>query len=257
MISSAKGHDLPALAETPIEGNSVLPKYHQLKHILRELINHLQPGASVPSESELCQVYHVSRTTVRKAFSDLAQEGLVYTIQGKGTYKSDKKKMSSWVTMTGGLYADMTERGFKVTMQVLDLGIIPAEENVARELKINEDDEVYKMLRLRFVDDQPFDMVTNFMPAARFPSLDQEDFDHNSLYSILKSKYGVKITTGVRLIEAGMCTLEEAHYLKIEPRSPLLVMRSTTFDEHGLAIEHGIVRQRSDLAQIVINIIPH
>ena len=72
----------------------------------------------------------------------------------------------------------------------------------------------------------------------------------------MKSKYGVKITSGVRLIEAGTCTLDEAHYLQIEPKSPLLVMHSTTFDEQELAIEHGIVRQRSDLAQIVINIIP-
>ena len=257
LMMAANDHDSTALPEFSIKGNSVLPKYYQLKHILRQLINKLQPGSPVPSESELCQTYHVSRTTVRKAFGDLAQEGMVYTIQGKGTFKSDKKKISSWVTMTGGLYADMTERGFKVNMQVLDLTLVPAEEHIVRELKIAEGDMVYKMIRLRFVDDKPFDMVTNFMPAARFPNLDKEDFNHNSLYSILKSKYGVKITSGVRLIEAATCTMEEAHYLQIEPRSPLLVMLSTTFDEHELAIEHGIVRQRSDLSQIVINIIPH
>ena len=244
------------LPNTPIKGDSILPKYYQLKHILYELIKSLQPGAPVPSEAELCQAYRVSRTTVRKALSDLVQEGLVYSIQGKGTFKSDKKKVSSWVTMTGGLYADMTERGFKVTMKVLDMALIPVEENIARELRMITGDLVYKMMRLRFVDDRPFDIVTNFMPAARYPELDREDFNHNSLYHILKSKYGVRIAGGVRLIEAGTCTLEEAHYLQIEPKSPLLVMRSTTFDEQDMAVEHGIVRQRSDISQIVINIIP-
>jgi hypothetical protein len=34
-------------------------------------------------------------------------------------------------------------------------------------------------------------------------------------------------------------------------------MRSTMFDEKGEAIEHGVVRQRSDLSQIIINVIPH
>jgi GntR family transcriptional regulator len=257
MTSVVKRNEPSLLPKTSIKGDSVLPKYYQLKHILHELISSLQPGAPVPSEAELCRAYDVSRTTVRKALSELAQEGLVYSLQGKGTFKSDKKKVSSWVTMTGGLYADMTERGFKVSMKMLDMALIPAEENIARELKITEGDMVYKLLRLRFVDDKPFDMVTNFMPAARFPHLDQEDFDHTSLYFILKNKYGVHITSGVRLIEADSCTSEEAHYLEIEPKSPLLVMRSTTFDEHELAIEHGIVRQRSDLAQIVINIIPH
>jgi GntR family transcriptional regulator len=256
MSDETQENQPPVLPKTPIKGDSVLPKYYQLKHILRELVNSMTAGMPFPSEAELCQTYNISRTTVRKALSDLAQEGLIYSIQGKGTFTSDKKKKSSWVTLTGGLYADMTERGFQVSMKALDLSIVPAEENIARELKINEGELIYKLLRLRFVDGHPFDMVTNFMPAARYPHLEEEDFNANSLYSVLKSKYGVKIVSGVRLIEASSCTPDEAHYLQIALNSPLLVMRSTTFDEQEQAIEHGIVRQRSDLAQIVINIIP-
>lgn len=236
--------------------DSVLPKYFQLKHILRESIANLQPDSPVPSEAELCKQFGVSRTTVRKALSDLSQEGLVYSVQGKGTFVAAHKKTSGWVAQTGGLFADMTERGFQVSMRVLEVGVIPAEEHIARLLKVPEATPVVRLMRLRFVDGKPFDIVTNYMPSTRFPGLEKEDFNASSLYTVLKNRFGVKFTSGERLIEATTCTAEEARLMQIAPNSALLVMRSTMFDENGQVIEHGIVRQRSDLAQIVINVIP-
>ena len=63
-------------------------KSEQLKAILREsLINgDLSPGDRVPSEPELITRYHVSRGTIREAVVSLVHEGLLYRIQGKGTF---------------------------------------------------------------------------------------------------------------------------------------------------------------------------
>ena len=240
-----------------IERGTGLPQYYQLKHILRDMVAKLPAGSPVPSEAELCQEFDVSRTTVRKALSDLIQEGLIFTIQGKGTFAGGAKKRSSWVAQTGGLYADMTERGFTVTMKQLDLTIIPAEENIARELQVNEGESVIKLVRLRFVDGKPFDICTNYLIARKYPGIENQEIGTHSLYSTLRMVYGVKFVSGVRLIEAGSCTAEEARLLQIPGNSPLLIMRSTMYDEKGEAIEHGVVRQRSDLSQIIINVIPH
>jgi GntR family transcriptional regulator len=232
------------------------PKYHRLKRILREKIVELRADEMLPSESELCQAYNVSRTTVRKALSELIQERLVYTVQGKGTFVAPKKLRSTWVQETGGLYADMTERGFKVQMHVLDVSVISAEENIRKELLLTEGEKVIKLIRLRFIDDKPFDIVTNFMPARLFPGLEKEDFSSTSLYTILRNKYDVQFDRGVRMVEAGACTAEEARLLQIKPNSPLLIMYSTMYNDKGEAFEHGIVHQRSDVAQVVINVIP-
>jgi GntR family transcriptional regulator len=240
-----------------IRQDSVLPKYYQLKHILREWVTQVQPGDLVPSEAELCQQYSVSRTTVRKALSDLAQEGLVYTIQGKGTFTAGAKKRSGWVAQTGGLHADLTERGSTVTMHVLEKSLIPAEENIARELMIAEGAPVLKLVRLRFVDGKSFDICTNYLSQVRYPEIEKQDFERTSLYTVLRGKYNVKFTNGVRLIEAGSCNSDEAKLLQIPANSPLLVMRSTMYDEDGITIEHGVVRQRSDVSQIIINVIAH
>ncbi len=232
------------------------PKYYWLKNILRTQIALLNPGDAIPSESELCQTYEISRTTVRKAIGDLIQEGLVYTVQGKGAFVSPRKLLSDWVEKTGGLYADMTERGFKVTMQVLHNSLEEPEETIRRELQLEEGEPVLRLVRLRFVDGKPFDIVTNFIPSRLFPGIENEDFEHNSLYALMRGKYAAHFERGVRLVEAGACSPDEARLLLIKPRSPILITHSTMYDDHGQPVEHGIVHQRSDVAQIVIHVIP-
>ena len=236
--------------------DAVAPKYYWLKRILRERIGQLNAGDAIPSEFELCQTYEISRTTVRKAMSDLIQEGLVYTVQGKGAFVAPHKLLSAWVQKTGGVYADMTERGFKVTMQVLHNAIVLPEDTIRGELQLAEGETVLRLVRLRFVDGKPFDVVTNFIPSRLFPGIENEDFEHNSLYALMRGKYAAHFERGVRLVEAGACPPEEARLLKIKARSPILITHSTMYDDRGQPVEHGIVHQRSDVAQIVINVIP-
>ncbi len=53
-----------------------------------------KPGNRIPTESELCAQYNVSRITIRKAISDLWQMGWLIRWQGKGTFvQSQKLKM--------------------------------------------------------------------------------------------------------------------------------------------------------------------
>lgn len=46
----------------------------------------LPPHRPVPSETTLGQMYPVSRDTVRRAVRELRDRGLIYTVQGKGSY---------------------------------------------------------------------------------------------------------------------------------------------------------------------------
>jgi DNA-binding FadR family transcriptional regulator len=48
------------------------------------------PGAKLPSESELCVRFHVSRTVMREALAQLKAEELVHAIQGVGLYVAQR-----------------------------------------------------------------------------------------------------------------------------------------------------------------------
>ena len=232
-----------------------LPKYYQLRETLREQIELLQAGQPIPSENELCLAHHVSRITVRKALNDLIHQGLLYTVQGKGTFVSPHKFRVQWAQETAGFHADMARRGLSVRVRMLEQTLVPADERVATELNLNLGAPVVKFVRLRYVDDKPFDIATNYLPAQLFPGLEREDLTTASLYALMQSRYGVRLDHGVRLAEAARCSPEEAKLLHIKTTVPLLVIHSTMFDTNNRPVEHGIAKQRGDRAQVEIAVV--
>ncbi len=66
------------------------PLYDQLKLYLKQLIadNAETDGYALPSESQLVHSFSVSRITAKRALDDLAAEGLVVRVKGRGSYIS-------------------------------------------------------------------------------------------------------------------------------------------------------------------------
>lgn len=71
-----------------------MPRYLQLKQQLLQRIRSgdFQPGDRVPSEHQLARMAGVSRITAKQALSELAREGWVYRVRGKGTFVSERPR---------------------------------------------------------------------------------------------------------------------------------------------------------------------
>ena len=67
---------------------SLTPLYQQLMEDIKCAIEEgrYQPEEKIPSESELSELYSVSRITVRRAVDELCAQGYLVKKQGKGTY---------------------------------------------------------------------------------------------------------------------------------------------------------------------------
>jgi GntR family transcriptional regulator len=241
---------------TVLEQDSAVPRYYQLKEILREQCASWETGQLIPSELELCQMYSVSRTTVRKALDHLTQEGLLYRIQGKGTFVAPPKLRERFVHRATGIYEDMASRDVFLRTQVLEQAVVPASKLVAPELQLVVGNPVIKLVRLRFVGDEPLLISTTFLPYRSFPGLENEDLTNTSLYAVLRETYGIRLGHGMRLVEAVPCTDEEAQLLQIAPATPLLVISGTMCDTEGHPVETGIARLRGDRSQIEIVVVP-
>src|SRR2546423_106504 len=119
--------------------NSPLPRYYQLKEIMRERVRagEWHPGDLIPSERELGEKYGISRMTARQAITDLVNEGLFYREQGKGTFVSQHKITQQLIRLTG-FTEDIRARGqrpsTKVISAAMQAGLAGSEE--AQLLKI-------------------------------------------------------------------------------------------------------------------------
>jgi ABC-type glycerol-3-phosphate transport system substrate-binding protein len=78
------------MSEDPlsIDRNSPIPIYHQLETLIRERIacGAWRPGDRIPTEHDLCEMHNISRSPVRQALSELAQEGVLVRRPGRGTF---------------------------------------------------------------------------------------------------------------------------------------------------------------------------
>jgi len=75
-----------------VDPKSEIPLYVQLKNQLRYLIQNkiLAPGEQLPTVRELAVELSITANTVARVYTDLELEGLVYSIQGKGTFVSER-----------------------------------------------------------------------------------------------------------------------------------------------------------------------
>lgn len=80
-----------------LDRTSAVPFYAQLKQALLKKIEEgvYAPGQMIPTEAELCRHFGVSRHTVRRALSELVQEGVVYRVPGKGTFVARPRPRAS------------------------------------------------------------------------------------------------------------------------------------------------------------------
>lgn len=68
------------------------PMYEQIKQQIRSAVlsGELKPGEALPSLRKLARELRISVLTVTRAYNELADEGVVQNIQGKGTFVMDK-----------------------------------------------------------------------------------------------------------------------------------------------------------------------
>jgi len=85
-----------------LDRESPLPRHFQLREAIRRdaLRNGLTTGDAIPSERELADTYEVSRVTVRRAISDLVDEGFLRREDRRGTYIADVTRTTPWLPNT-------------------------------------------------------------------------------------------------------------------------------------------------------------
>jgi GntR family transcriptional regulator len=233
-----------------------LPKHYRIRELLRQQIRGMESGQPIPTEAELCETFGVSRTTVRKAVGRLSYEGLVYTIQGKGTFVAPHKIRGRFVQSRAGLYDEARERGLSLKTQVLKQRLISVNERLAGHLGIKPGDSALELVRLRFIDQEPMLISYSYIPENICPGIVHEDFESQSLYALMQRKYGIEIHHGLRVIEAIPCEKEEAQLLYLNPGNPLLVVTGTMYDGHGVIVEYGFAMFRGDRNQVEIQVVP-
>ena len=146
---------------SPLNAVSSQPLYLQIKTALAQRIQDgdYQPHERLPSESELMKVFGVSRITVRQALRDLHGEGLVFSVQGKGTFVSKPKAVQN-VQRLQGFGEAMVPQGYEASTRVIGVQELRPPQEVADALGRRQSDTVVELKRVRYLNREPSPSTT-------------------------------------------------------------------------------------------------
>lgn len=228
-----------------LDKDSAVPLHVQLGNLLRGQIlgDQLAPHAQLPSERELCERYGVSRITVRQALGDLLREGLIYTSVGKGTYVA-VPKLHEELQPLSSFTEDMRRRGMAASSRVLEVCVVPADDEKAARLRLPLRSAVVVLRRLRLTDGVPIAIQASWLPHHLCPNLLDHDLSTRSLFDVLRTEYGLRLVRGETGIEAALARPDELDLLQMEPPAAVLVSEQTTFLDNDQIIEfvHSVFR---------------
>jgi len=239
---------LSGMSAADIDKETPIPYHYQLRELLRSEIEGGRWKAEdrLPSERELCEIFNLSRTTVRESIDALVNGGLLRREKGRGTFVNQPKILETLIQTPIGFTDSMLEQNYQVETEVLRQEVVPAPATVAHELHLKPDEPVIRLDRLRFILKEPILLVTSFVSHSICPTLVNDDLVHNSLYHLFSGKYDLKIRRAQRFLEAVWATEDEARLLHIEPNAPLMLIESTAYLEDGTPLEYFKALHRGD-----------
>lgn len=215
------------------------PRYEKIAGYLRELIAAAEPGGRLPSESELCDRFDVSRMTARQAMQVVANEGLIERRRGAGTFVRDHpvpRDLGSPLSFTGSMHA----RGMTASSETLEWGETEPDSDERSALDLDDDDSAYVLERLRLADGTPMAIERAVMPADLALALG-DGFQGGSLHDAFR-QIGRVPTEAHADVSARKATKRDRELLGLASTGIIISERRTIYDQEGIPLERTETR---------------
>ena len=228
-----------------------LPKYHQVYLVLREQLQEGKFANGVPGELVLMQQFSVARVTIRRALSQLAQEGLIRREPGRGTrallqHRSEQNNAThhkSQQARLTGLLENLVSMGLRTSVKVLSVQRIPAPHEAALILQMPEGEWIQKAQRVRYTKEGPLSHITTWVPERLAKGFGRKELAKKPILMLLEES-GVKVGRAQQSISAKLADAVVAQHLDVAVGSALLAVSRLIYDIDDKPIQwlHGLYR---------------
>lgn len=224
------------------------------RHIKNDVVYNIRqkvllPGEEIPPESWYREIYRVSAITVRKAFSDLIHEDVLYAEQGRGTFV--KRRALHWKTVAGDFARNLEETWYIPHTKILDVRTVMAPE-IAKLFELPPSEPLTMVKRLRYDTEEPAAVSISYLPQNVL-SCDERIFleRRRSLYKVLADK-GIEPYSTKETFSIGVISEKEIYtLLRYGRNEPVIYGQRFNYDASKHLFEYTRNYLRSDIYQIV------
>lgn len=215
-----------------LEYSSSIPLYEQVKRILSYdiLSGKYQAGDQLLNENKLCDLYKVSRTTIRRTLKELENEGLVEINHGKGTFV--KKQSININQMNIGGYTNiLSGENHSTSSKILNKEIIPWDAYIGGKLKLDPGGQILKLKRIIYDGQIPLSIDISFFPLSLYPGISEKIGDNVSTFNLIKNEYGMNTDRFYKELSVISGSVDLSKRLQCSPFDPLFNIEKTMYNE--------------------------
>ena len=201
----------------------------------------------LPSENTMVNIYSSSRNTIRRAVLELAEQGYVQSLHGKGVRVIYQPIDQADFTL-GGIesFKESAERNHrKTSTKVIQFTEITADARVSANTGFAPGSEQYYIQRVRYLEDKALILDINMFLKSLVPGL-TKDIAEKSIYEYIENEVGMAIVTSKRKMTVERATEIDEKYLELNDYNCLAVISGQTFNSDGIMFEFTQSRHRPD-----------
>lgn len=232
-----------------------MSRYQEIASDIEKDIIEKKYTKQLPEQFELAQKYNTSRVTIVHALKILQDKKLIRTVKGHGTFVTNKSIpdifLNSGVNEHNG-FTRHVNSAFQLTSHVIAFNIRKPSASECKALNLNQNDDVYDIIRQRVLDGKPAKLEYTIMPVKCIPGI-TVDILHKSIYSYIQNDLGLKIGKDNRVITAEKSDAYDMKYLDCMRDDPVLCIQQKVFLADGRPFELSETRNRYDRGALTVN----
>ena len=218
----------PRLSPPVLDGTGAI--YQQIRRAVARPIlrGDWAPGARIPSEHELTELFGASRMTINKALSALADEGLIVRRRRLGSFVAERPPERAGMEIWD-IGAEVTRAGEAYAYELLDTCRFKADPETARLFGVRPGTPVVELSGRHRADGTPIQLERRLINLEAAPDAADTDFSQAPPGRWLLDH--VAWSDAEHLIRAVNADDESARLLEIEPRTACLLVERHTWSD--------------------------
>lgn len=165
-----------------------VPLHRQLFLVLRDEIARgaIDAGDALPTEQALCDQFKVSRITVRRALTDLTDQGYIERRQGVGSFVRARPASAADRVPGCTLMDELRQTQFETEAQLIEYGMRVPPESVRRRIGLAAEALYVMRVRRERRTQEPLMVTEAWLPADTAQMIPRTKLEHDAaLYELL------------------------------------------------------------------------
>ena len=208
--------------------------YHEIADQLIQAITNGQFTSKLPTEAKLMARFGVSRNTIRRAIDVVYQQGLLRRVQGSGYYINHVQLNAEHaVNLSVGAGKPLIKSAHHPTSEIVTFDKATAGTiALAKQFNVEPDAEVYRVIRLRYMDGAVYALEESYYLTSVVPFLSTDSIN-SSIFDFLAETFNVTVVASDDYMSMTTLESDQANLMGLEPGDQRLTLAQMNYTKNN------------------------